>query len=48
MAASVIVRDPEILGGMPCFRSTQVPFQTCLITLKPAIPSTNSWNNSRP
>lgn len=25
--ASVIVRDPEILGGMPVFRGTRVPFK---------------------
>jgi uncharacterized protein (DUF433 family) len=30
MAASVIVRDPEILGGVPCFRGTRVPFQNLL------------------
>jgi len=30
MADSVIVRDPEILGGIPCFRGTRVPFQNLL------------------
>jgi uncharacterized protein (DUF433 family) len=30
MAASVIVPDPEILGGIPCFRGTRVPFQNLL------------------
>jgi uncharacterized protein (DUF433 family) len=30
MAATVIVRDPEILGGIPCFRGTRVPFQKLL------------------
>jgi uncharacterized protein (DUF433 family) len=30
MAAPVIVRDPEILGGIPCFRGTRVPFQNLL------------------
>lgn len=30
MAGSVIVRDPDILGGIPCFRGTRVPFQTLL------------------
>jgi uncharacterized protein (DUF433 family) len=30
MAASVIVRDPDILGGIPCFRGTRVPFQNLL------------------
>jgi len=30
MAASVIVRDPEILGGIPCFRGARVPFQNLL------------------
>ncbi len=27
---SIIVRDPEILGGIPCFRGTRVPFQNLL------------------
>ena len=27
---SVIVQDPEILGGVPVFRGTRVPFQTLL------------------
>ncbi len=27
---SVIVQDPEILGGIPVFRGTRVPFQTLL------------------
>jgi len=30
MAALVIVRDPEVLGGIPCFRGTRVPFQNLL------------------
>ena len=30
MSSSVIVRDPEILGGIPCFRGTRVPFQNLL------------------
>ena len=30
MATPVIVRNPEILGGIPCFRGTRVPFQTLL------------------
>ncbi|PYV15898.1 MAG: DUF433 domain-containing protein [Acidobacteria bacterium] len=30
MAATVIVRDPEILGGIACFRGTRVPFQNLL------------------
>ncbi len=30
MAATVIVRDPEILGGIPCFRCTRVPIQNLL------------------
>jgi uncharacterized protein (DUF433 family) len=27
---NVIIRDPEILGGMPVFRGTRVPFQALL------------------
>jgi len=30
MATPVIVRNPEIMGGIPCFRGTRVPFQTLL------------------
>ena len=30
MAESIIVRDPEILGGEPVFRGTRVPFQALL------------------
>ena len=30
MAAPVTVRDPEILGRVPCFRGTRVPFQNLL------------------
>jgi uncharacterized protein (DUF433 family) len=30
MAATVIVRGPEILRGIPCFRGTRVPFQNLL------------------
>ncbi len=26
----IIVRDPEILGGMPVFRGTRVPFKNLL------------------
>lgn len=26
----VIVRDPDIMSGTPCFRGTRVPFQTLL------------------
>lgn len=27
---SVIVRDPDILGGTPCFRGTRVPAETLI------------------
>lgn len=27
---SIIVRDPEILGGTPVFRKTRVPFQALI------------------
>jgi uncharacterized protein (DUF433 family) len=30
MTTPVIVRDPDILGGIPCFRGTRVPFQNLL------------------
>jgi uncharacterized protein (DUF433 family) len=28
--ANVIIRDPEILGGIPVFRGTRVPFKNLL------------------
>jgi len=30
MVEKVIVRDPEIMSGTPCFRGTRVPFETLL------------------
>jgi len=30
MAESIIERDPAILGGVPCFRGTRVPFQNLI------------------
>jgi len=27
---SIIIRDPEIMSGTPCFRGTRVPFQALL------------------
>lgn len=30
MAERVVVADPEILNGVPCFRGTRVPFQNLL------------------
>ena len=27
---SVVIRDPEVLGGAPVFRGNRVPFQTLL------------------
>ena len=29
-AFSVVTRDPDILGGTPCFRGTRVPFKNLL------------------
>jgi uncharacterized protein (DUF433 family) len=30
MAEQTIVRDPEVMSGMPCFRGTRVPFQNLI------------------
>ncbi len=30
MVQQVITREPEIMGGTPCFVGTRVPFQTLL------------------
>lgn len=30
MAERIITRDPEVLGGTPCFRGTRVPFQNLI------------------
>ncbi len=38
MTTPVIVRDPEILGGTPCFRGTRVPFQNLLDYLEAGDP----------
>ena len=27
MAEKAIVSDPDVMGGMPCFRGTRVPFK---------------------
>jgi uncharacterized protein (DUF433 family) len=29
-SAPIITRDPDILGGTPCFRGTRVPFKNLL------------------
>jgi uncharacterized protein (DUF433 family) len=34
MVTSVIVKDPDVLGGTPVFRGTRVPFQALLDYLK--------------
>jgi uncharacterized protein (DUF433 family) len=30
MAGQVIVSDPDLMSGMPCFRGTRVPFQNLI------------------
>ncbi len=30
MADRVIISDPEIMNGMPCFRGTRVPFKNLI------------------
>ena len=30
MDGAVIIRDPEIMNGMPCFRGTRVPFKNLI------------------
>ena len=30
MAEQVIVRDPDVMGGAPCFRGTRVPFKNLI------------------
>ena len=30
MAAPVILIDPEVMNGMPCFRGTRVPFKNLI------------------
>jgi uncharacterized protein (DUF433 family) len=34
MKRSVIIADPEIMGGTPVFRGTRVPFQTLVDCLE--------------
>jgi uncharacterized protein (DUF433 family) len=35
---AVILRDPDIMGGTPCFAGTRVPFQTLLDYLEAGQP----------
>ena len=30
MVEQVIVRDPDVMSGMPCFRGTRVPFKNLI------------------
>ena len=30
MAESVILKDPDVLNGIPCFRGTRVPFKNLI------------------
>ena len=30
MIEQVIVRDPDVMSGMPCFRGTRVPFKNLI------------------
>ncbi|MBI3209934.1 MAG: DUF433 domain-containing protein [Candidatus Solibacter usitatus] len=30
MRSSIIISDPEIMNGMPCFRGTRVPFKNLI------------------
>jgi uncharacterized protein (DUF433 family) len=30
MAEQVVVSDPEVMSGMPCFRGTRVPFKNLI------------------
>ena len=30
MALQAIVRDPEVMSGIPCFRGTRVPFKNLI------------------
>lgn len=34
MAERVIIVDPEIMHGTPCFRGTRVPFDTLIVYLE--------------
>ena len=45
-AGDVIMRDPEILGGVPFFRGTRVPFKNLLDYLEAAIRLASFWKSS--
>lgn len=42
---SVIVTDPEILGGIPCFRGTRVPVDSLIDYLEAGDPLDEFLNN---
>ena len=41
MAERIIVIDPDIMNGTPCFRGTRVPFKNLIDYLREAI----LWEN---
>lgn len=45
---SIIVKDPDILGGEPVFRGTRVPFQALLDYLEHGETLYNFWMNFQP
>lgn len=45
---SVIVIDPEILGGTPCFRGTRVPVDSLIDYLEAGDSLTTSWTTFLP
>jgi uncharacterized protein (DUF433 family) len=38
----IVISDPDILGGVPVFRGTRVPFRTLIDYLEAGHPLTNS------
>jgi uncharacterized protein (DUF433 family) len=42
-ANAIIVLDPEIMSGTPCFAGTRVPARTLIDYMKAAIRSTIFW-----
>jgi uncharacterized protein (DUF433 family) len=46
-AERVIIADPDLMNGTPCFRGTRVPFKNLIDYLEGGHLSASSWSSFR-